>query len=38
MGNLGLAGLWLFLALALVVSVLVAAGAMWLADRTVASG
>ena len=34
MGHFGLAGLWLFLALALVVSVLVGAGAMWLADRT----
>ena len=34
MGDFGLAGLWLFLAMALVVSVLVAAGAMWLADRT----
>jgi hypothetical protein len=34
MGDYGIAGLWLFLALALVVSVLVAAGSMWLADRT----
>jgi hypothetical protein len=34
MGDFGIAGLWLFLALALVVSVLVGAGAMWLADRT----
>ena len=36
MGDFGIAGLWLFLALALVVSVLVGAGAMWLADRTLA--
>jgi Protein of unknown function (DUF4239) len=36
MGDFGLAGLWLFLALALVVSVLVGAVAMWLADRTLA--
>jgi uncharacterized protein DUF4239 len=36
MGDFGLAGLWLFLALALAVSVLVAMGAMWLADRTLA--
>ena len=34
MGDFGIAGLWLFLALALVVSVLVAAGSLWLADRT----
>jgi uncharacterized protein DUF4239 len=34
MGDFGLAGLWLFLALALVASVLVGAVAMWLADRT----
>ena len=34
MGDFGIVGLWLFLALALVVSVLVGAGAMWLADRT----
>ena len=34
MGDFGIAGLWLLLALALVVSVLVAAGSMWLADRT----
>jgi uncharacterized protein DUF4239 len=34
MGDYGIAGLWLLLALALVASVLVAAGSMWLADRT----
>jgi Protein of unknown function (DUF4239) len=34
MGDFGIAGLWLLLALALVVSVLVAAGSLWLADRT----
>lgn len=34
MGDFGIAGLWLFLAAALVVAVLVAAGSMWLADRT----
>jgi hypothetical protein len=34
MGDFGIAGLWLLLALALVASVLVAAGSMWLADRT----
>jgi hypothetical protein len=34
MGDFGIAGLWLFLALALVVSILIAAGMMWLADRT----
>jgi hypothetical protein len=34
MGDFGIAGLWLLLAFALVGSVLVAAGSMWLADRT----
>jgi hypothetical protein len=34
MGDYGIAGLWLLLALALGASVLVAAGGMWLADRT----
>src|SRR5258705_12110898 len=34
MGDFGIAGLWVLLALALVASVLVAAGSMWLADRT----
>ena len=34
MGDFGIAGLWLLLALALVVSVLVGAGSLWLADRT----
>ena len=34
MGEFGKAGLWLLLAVALVVSVLVGAGSMWLADRT----
>ena len=34
MGDFGIAGLWLLLALALVAAVLVAAGSMWLADRT----
>jgi hypothetical protein len=34
MGNFGIAGLWLLLALALIVSILVAAASMWLADRT----
>ncbi|HZN84202.1 MAG TPA: DUF4239 domain-containing protein [Mycobacterium sp.] len=34
MGEFGIAGLWLFLAIALVTSVLVAAGSVWLADRT----
>ena len=34
MGDFGKAGLWLLLAVALVVSVLVGAGSMWLADRT----
>ena len=34
MGDFGIAGLWLLLALSLVASVLVAAGSMWLADRT----
>jgi Protein of unknown function (DUF4239) len=35
MGNFGITGLWLFLALALIVAVLVAAGSLWLADRTI---
>jgi hypothetical protein len=34
MGDYGMAGLWLLLALSLVVAVLVAAGSLWLADRT----
>ena len=34
MGDFGIAGLWLLLALALVASVLVAAGGMWLAEHT----
>ena len=34
MGDFGIAGLWLLLALALVVAVLVGAGGMWLAERT----
>lgn len=34
MGDYGIAGLWLFLALTLVVSVLIAAGSIWLAHRT----
>ena len=34
MGEFGKAGLWLLLAVALAVSVLVGAGGMWLADRT----
>jgi hypothetical protein len=34
MGEFGIAGLWLFLAIALVTSVLVAAGSVWVADRT----
>jgi hypothetical protein len=34
MGDYGIAGLWLLLALSLVAAVLVAAGSMWLADRT----
>ncbi len=34
MGDYGIAGIWLFLGLTLVVSVLIAAGSMWLADRT----
>src|SRR6478672_11595516 len=36
MGDFGIAGLWLLLALALVVAVLVGAASMWLADRTLA--
>ena len=34
MGDFGIAGLWLLLAASLVASVLVAAGSLWLADRT----
>lgn len=34
MGNFGIAGLWLLLALALIASILVAAASMWLAHRT----
>jgi Protein of unknown function (DUF4239) len=34
MGDFGIAGLWVLLALSLVASVLVAAGGMWLAERT----
>jgi Protein of unknown function (DUF4239) len=34
MGDYGIAGLWLLLALSLVAAVLVAAGSIWLADRT----
>ena len=34
MGDYGIAGLWLLLALSLVAAVLVAAASMWLADRT----
>ena len=34
MGDFGIPGLWLLLALALIASVLVAAASMWLADRT----
>ena len=34
MGDFGIAGLWLLLALALVAAILVAAASMWLADRT----
>src|SRR5215213_4121836 len=34
MGDYGIAGLWLFLALSLVAAVLVAAGSVWLAHRT----
>src|SRR5215208_4677275 len=34
MGDYGIAGLWLFLALSLVAAVLVAAGSVWLANRT----
>ena len=34
MGDFGIAGLWLLLALSLVAAVVVAAGSMWLADRT----
>ena len=34
MGNFGIAGLWLFLALVFIVSILVGAGGIWLAHRT----
>lgn len=34
MGEFGIAGLWLFLAIALVTAVLIAAGSVWLANRT----
>jgi Protein of unknown function (DUF4239) len=34
MGEFGIAGLWLFLALALITSVLVAVGSVWVANRT----
>ena len=34
MGDFGIAGLWLLLALVLIVSVLVGVGCVWLADRT----
>ena len=34
MGTFGITGLWLVLAVVLVVSVLVAAVSMWVADRT----
>ena len=34
MGDFGIAGLWLLLALVLIVSILVGAGSVWLADRT----
>jgi hypothetical protein len=34
MGEFGIAGLWLFLAIALITSVLIAAGSVWVADRT----
>ena len=34
MGDFGIAGLWVLLATALVVAILVGAGSMWLADRT----
>jgi Protein of unknown function (DUF4239) len=34
MGDFGIAGLWLLLALALIAAVLVGAASMWLADRT----
>ena len=35
MGNFGIAGLWLFLALALIVSILVGAASVWLAHRVI---
>jgi hypothetical protein len=34
MGDFGIPGLWLLLALALIASVLVAAASLWLANRT----
>jgi len=33
-GNFGIAGLWVFLALSLVAAVAIAAGSVWLANRT----
>jgi Protein of unknown function (DUF4239) len=35
MGNFGIAGLWLFLALALIVSIVVGAASVWLAHRVI---
>ena len=35
MGDFGIAGLWLLLALALITAVVVGAASMWLAHRTV---
>jgi len=37
MGDYGIAGLWLLLALSLVAAVAVAAASIWLADRTLAN-
>ena len=34
MGDFGIAGLWLLLALVLIVSILVGVGCVWLAHRT----
>ena len=34
MGGFGIVGLWLWLGLALVASILIAVGSVWLADRT----
>ena len=36
MGDYGIAGLWVLLAASLVAAVLVGAGSMWLAERTLA--